>query len=90
MVWQKPTQHCKAIVLQLKNKLKKNSGLIKARGTRENSRISLDIETVVSQCQFALTLPFISGGSDGKESACNAGDLGLIPGWRRSPGKGRG
>ena len=21
------------------------------------------------------------GGSDGKESACNAGDLGLIPGW---------
>ena len=22
-----------------------------------------------------------SGDSDGKESACNAGDLGLIPGW---------
>ena len=22
-----------------------------------------------------------SGGSDGKESACNAGDMGLIPGW---------
>ena len=21
------------------------------------------------------------GGSDGKESACNVGDLGLIPGW---------
>ena len=28
------------------------------------------------------------GGSDGKESACNAGDLGLIPGLRRSPGGG--
>ena len=27
-------------------------------------------------------------GSDGKESACNAGDLGLIPGLRRSPGGG--
>ena len=26
------------------------------------------------------------GGSDGKESACNAGDLDLIPGLRRSPG----
>ena len=26
--------------------------------------------------------------SDGKESACNAGDLGLIPGWGRSPGEG--
>ena len=25
------------------------------------------------------------GGSDSKESACNAGDLGLIPGSRRSP-----
>ena len=27
------------------------------------------------------------GGSDGKESACNAGDWGLIPGSRRSPGE---
>ena len=26
-------------------------------------------------------------GSDGKESACNAGDLGWIPGSRRSPGE---
>jgi len=28
------------------------------------------------------------GGSDGKESASNAGDLGSIPGLRRSPGEG--
>ena len=28
------------------------------------------------------------GGSDGKESACDAGDLGSIPGSGRSPGKG--
>jgi len=28
------------------------------------------------------------GDSDGKESACNAGDLGLIPGWGISPGEG--
>ena len=27
-------------------------------------------------------------GSDGKESACNAGDLGSIPGLGRSPGEG--
>ena len=26
------------------------------------------------------------GGSDGKESTCNAADLGLIPGFGRSPG----
>ena len=30
------------------------------------------------------------GGSDGKGSACNAGDPGLIPGFGRSPGEGNG
>ena len=29
-------------------------------------------------CSHILGFP---GGSDGKESACNVGDLGLIPGW---------
>ena len=32
----------------------------------------------------------LPGGSDGKESVCSAGDLGLIPGSGRSPGKGNG
>ena len=30
------------------------------------------------------------GGSAGKESTCNAGDLGLIPGLGRSPVEGKG
>ena len=30
------------------------------------------------------------GGSAGKESTCNAGDLGLIPGWGRFPREGKG
>ena len=30
------------------------------------------------------------GGSDGKDSACNAGDPGSISGWGRSPGEGNG
>ena len=30
------------------------------------------------------------GGSDGKESTCNAGDMGSIPGLGRSPGEGNG
>ena len=30
------------------------------------------------------------GGSDGKESACNVGDLGSIPGLGRSPGEEKG
>ena len=31
-----------------------------------------------------------SGGLEGKESACKAGDLDLIPGLGRSPGEGNG
>ena len=30
------------------------------------------------------------GGSDGKESVCNAGDLGLVPRSGRYPGEGNG
>ena len=30
------------------------------------------------------------GGSDNKESACNAGDPGSVPGLGRFPGKGNG
>ena len=30
------------------------------------------------------------GGSDAKESACNVGDPGSIPGWGKSPGEGNG
>ena len=32
----------------------------------------------------------VLGGSDGKESACNAGNLGSIPGPERNPGEGNG
>ena len=42
-------------------------------------KTTLDIPT--------LALP---GGSEGKESACSAGDLGLSPGLGRSPGEGNG
>ena len=38
-------------------------------------------------------VPVVNGFPDssvGEESACNAGDQGLIPGLRRSPGEGKG
>ena len=38
---------------------------------------------------YTILLGF-PGGSDCKESACSAGDLGLIPGSGRSPGEGNG
>ena len=31
-----------------------------------------------------------TGGSNNKESACNAGDLGPVPGLGRAPGEGKG
>ena len=37
-----------------------------------------------------MCLPIYPDGSDGKESACGAGDLGLIPGSGRSLGEGNG
>ena len=36
---------------------------------------------------FLLAIKGFPGGSDGKESACNAADLGSIPGSGRSPGE---
>ena len=46
-------------------------------------------------CVCVYYFPFILSvgfpcGSAGKESACNVGDLGLIPGLGRSPGEGNG
>ena len=39
---------------------------------------------------FGNKIYFLFGGSDGKESACSAGDLGSITGVGRSPGEGNG
>ena len=39
---------------------------------------------------FYFTLTGFPGGSDGKESACKAGDLSSIPATGRSPGEGNG
>ena len=41
----------------------------------------------VCVCVFVWCFP---GGSDGKESACNAGDPGSIPGSGIAPGEGNG
>ena len=41
-------------------------------------------------CYQILFCSCLPGGSVSKESACNAGDLGLIPGLGRSPGGGQG
>ena len=46
-----------------------------------------NFQNLYGVCPFPLGCP---GGPAGKESTCNAGDLGLIPGLGRSPGEGNG
>ena len=45
---------------------------------------------VTEQQQQQIHVWGFPGGSDGKESACSAGDSGLIPESARSPGEGNG
>ena len=46
--------------------------------------------SISSKSQIRRNRQGFPGGSDGKESACSAGDLGLIPGLGRCPGEGNG
>ena len=62
-------------------------GLNKAP-TDELLVISLSVVMILAMTRNPL--PHLDHGSDGKESAYNAGDPGLIPGFGRSPGEGNG
>ena len=53
----------------------------------ETSRKQLGMSEFGQTCRCQQPFP---AGSDSKESACNVGDLGLIPGLGRSPGGGHG
>ena len=53
-------------------------------------RISLKEFLLFVVLYILIILKGFPGGSDGKESACNTGDLGSIPGLGRSPRKGDG
>ena len=59
--------------------LKENRGLIHGNGWQ----VTFKWESVIFQVGFSCGLA-------GKESACNARDLGSIPGLGRSPGEGKG
>ena len=48
------------------------------------------LNTVSRNYYIIQTFSGFPGGSDGKASACNVGDLGSIPGLGRSPGEGNG
>ena len=56
----------------------------------EINMLSIDRKTNVLETLAFELLNCIPCGSDGKESACDAGDLGSIPGFGISPGEGNG
>ena len=49
--------------------------------------VFISVISGINPAPGALGFP---AGSEGKESACNEGDLGSIPGSERSPGEGNG
>ena len=64
-------------------------------GKRAENRVpdapsSLQSPLLLTPPQDIVTTRGFPGGSEGKESACNVGDLGSIPGSGRSPGEGNG
>ena len=50
-------------------------------------KVELVLDGFVCVYASPFQLLHFPGGSDGKESACNAGDAGLISGLGRSPGE---
>ena len=58
--------------------------------THQNSKLDINRPFSGSFGEMWDLLVDFPVGSDGKESACNAGDPGSIPGWERSPGEGNG
>ena len=50
----------------------------------------MKVEIFVCLIHYCIRSVGLPGGSVGKESACNAGDIGLIPGSGRSPKRGNG
>ena len=60
-------------------------------GVCHPGQIGLEMNlTSVSSCSLLPAVLGFPGGSVGKASACNAGDLGSIPESERSPGEGNG
>ena len=55
----------------------------------KQQKVSSSVQRLVLIFTTSLLLHF-PGGSAGKESACNAGDMGSIPGLGRIPGEGNG
>ena len=74
----------------LKNRAEINEKEIKDNIAKINKTKSCFFEKINKIGKPLARLPCFPGSSDGKASACNAGDPGSIPGLGRSPGEGNG
>ena len=68
--------------------------LIKVKVESEKVGLKLNMQKIEDNFSFIEDIIFlylyVPCGSAGKESTCNVGDLGSIPGLGRSPGEGKG
>ena len=65
------------------------AGLFTIAKTRKQSKCPSTDEWLKKMWECGIYMGFF-GGSDGKESACSAGDLGSVAGLGRSSGEGNG
>ena len=67
-------------------------GAEKEPACRQGGHIKMPGAQLLTQSRYNLggTRSIFPGGSEGKASACNGGDLGSIPGLGGSPGEGNG
>ena len=56
----------------------------------EENHLCIDAEKPMDKFWYLFMITAFPGGSDGRVSVYNEGDLGLIPGLGRSPGEGNG
>ena len=77
--------HCRWILYQLSHKGSPQLG--EEHGNKEGPLHGPEWVAVILFLGAAVNPEGFPGGSNSKESACNAGHLGLIPGWGRSPGE---
>ena len=77
-----------SLPLSLSQRTKKRSKLDAWTTLESRKDLNWMVFGVLNYIKSAFIIRGFPGGSDGKEFACNAGDLGLIPGLGRPPGEG--